>query len=883
MKGLIFRQFKHRFGASLLFLCAFILIFTITPFVMLFLENSQKQVESDISFYGRGSYDLLVRPLGIESEIEKKRGIVHENYIGFGKGGISIDQWKEIQDRSDIEIAAPVASLGYFTGIRSNIGIQMPESSTRYVGQFKTTDGINHYPISEKYVCAMLETAGTLPLEVKRLYPKFEIIYSHSLLNLCTGEAVQFPLPVTYHLLVGIDPVEEEKLTGIAFEGINEENPKSGYAAMNQSAFPHATLIPVLDNQDATVSVELHALTEELDIGPEDTKKYRNALELSDEYKRDDVNFVRFEDLWNRSPKAYNDFLSEIEQLPPTNSKKLTIDMSPMVNPFNQDKAIMLNADGEMSELIAGNGYVQELDFNYTSEYYRASQLIYEEKNGMLTIKKLGEENNVPLYREIEKVGMTLTESLEHNEPVWIIDPVGEFAPGKRQDTLASSPLGIYQQAPVTLKDKDGKEKTVQATAIPGSFVTPAASGVTNIHLAALIKGEKAIDAIRVKVAGIDSYTKAAAKKIEKVASELEAMGLHVSIVAGASPQKLDVNVEGLGTVTESWTTLGATGTLVNQWDLTNMVLSIAFFFVAATYVINRILFWQVTKERELKILNLLGWNRRHVMKFLRMEVFFLTGIAWIISLAGITVFQTLRDTSVSIYIWHSGLTLATFLFLSYFAGKIGRKNTPQRKNGKIGKGLFLKNISFYRKYIRSPFIQLMFVSGLSTYVYLSLTETVQQTSVTILGEYVNLQSSSWHILLIICAYLLAILTLAEGFTSLLTARQQEIGIFRSIGWKNRHIIRFYLQEIGLWSACSIIIGNVLCIILFSSLFGINHTMWIVCCVSAIGFFLVVILFALINLVFFLKKDLTSTLQLRRRNSFKKLGKEQINPSKLNQ
>lgn len=870
MKDLIFRQFRHHKGASLLYILAFILIFILTPFAMAFMENSQKQVESNITFYGRGSYDLLVRPLGIESQIEEKKGIVPENYLGFGNGGISISQWKEIQKRSDIEIAAPVASLGYFTGIQSNTGFPMPETSTRYVAQYETTDGINHYPISEKYVCAMLETAGTLPPAYKRLFPKFEIIYSESLLNLCTGQAIQFPLPVTYHLLVGIDPVEEEKLTGIVFDGIDEENPKTGYGALNQSAYPNSTLIPVLDSKAATVSVNLNVSMDQLDIGPEDTKNYRDELELLDEYNPNDVNYVTFEDLWNRSEDAYNDFLSEIKQLPPVHSKELTIDMGPMLNPFNQDKAIMLNEEGEMSELNAGNGYVRRMEFNYTSQYYRAGQPQYVQKNGKLAIKKLGEENGVPLYREVEKVGMTLTESLEHNKPVWIIDPVGEFDPGKRKDSLASSPLGIYQHAPVTYEDKDGKVKTMQATTLPGSFVTPATSGVTNIRSAALIKGDKPIDAIRVKVAGIDGYTKKAAEKIERIASELEEMGLHVSIVAGASPQSLDVDVEGLGIVTESWTTLGASGALVSQWDLTNMILSIAFFFVAATYVINRVQFWQVSKENELRTLSFLGWNRKYILKLLRMEILFLTAVAWAISLTGMIAFQVLQDAPSSIYVWHTGLTITTFLFLLIFVGKNRNLRKSYRKSPKIGKGLLLKNLKFYSRYIRSPFIQLIFVSGLSTYVYLSLTETVQQTSVTILGEYVNIQSSSWHILLILSAYILAIFTLGEGFASLFTARQQEIGIFRSIGWKTRHILFFYLREITLWSACSILIGNALCIILFSSLFGMNVSMWTVSFVSATGFFLVVVLFAVINLVFFLKKDLSSTLHLRRKSPLKK-------------
>ncbi|MGG0719203.1 ABC transporter permease [Robertmurraya massiliosenegalensis] len=837
---------------------------------MSFLENSQKQVESDITFYGRGSYDLLVRPLEIESEIEKKQGIVPENYIGFGEGGISISQWNKIQERTDIEIAAPVASLGYFTGINTNIGLPFPEESTRYVAQYVTTDGINQYPISEQYVCAMLETAGTLPVRYKRWYPKFENIFSMSLVELCTGEAVQFPLPVTYHLLVGIDPLEEEKLTGIVFDGIDEEKPKTGYGGMYQSAYPNATLIPVLDNKDSFVPVELTGTIDRLDIGPEDTKNYRDVLGLSDEFKKDDVNIVTFHELLNISSQVREDFLTEITHLPPIQSENLTIDFGSKLNPFYQNTALRINEDGEISDLEAGDGYVQVLDLNNTSQYYRAGQPKYIENDGRLTVPKLGEKDGVPIYREVETLGMTMMESFDTQEPIWVIDPVGEFDPGEREETLASSPLGIYQQAPVTYTEEDGTVKTVKATTQPGSFVTPATSGVTNIHSASLIKGEQPIDAIRVKVAGIGGYTKDAAKKIEEVAKEIEAMGLHVSVVAGASPQNLEVDIEGLGTVTESWTTLGASGTLVSQWDLTNLILSIAFFFVAFTYIINRFLFWQVSKENELNTLTYLGWNRKYILKLLRLEILLLTGVAWAISFVGIVIYQILQDGPSSIYLWHTGLSIMTILILSLSVGKNSHRKKPTPKKGLVLKSMVLKNIKFYSKFIRSPFLQLIVVSGLSTYVYLSLTETVQQTNVTLLGEYVNLQTSGWHFLLIICAYLLAIFTLGEALSSLLTARQHEIGVFRSIGWKSKHILIFYLREITLWSACSILIGNILCIILFSNLYDMSNSMWSASVLSACGFFLLVVLFAVINLIYFLKKDLSSTLSLRRNKALKK-------------
>ncbi|MBP3041045.1 hypothetical protein J9303_16385 [Bacillaceae bacterium Marseille-Q3522] len=154
MRQLIWKQLRFRKGAAILFILAFFLIFTITPLAISSLQTVISKVETDVSYYARGSYDLLVRPQGAEQDIEREKGIVPENYLGFGNGGISISEWENLKNREDIEIAAPVASLGYFTGVKSNVGFPLPDRSTRYQVRYQTTDGINHYQISDD--CSLL-------------------------------------------------------------------------------------------------------------------------------------------------------------------------------------------------------------------------------------------------------------------------------------------------------------------------------------------------------------------------------------------------------------------------------------------------------------------------------------------------------------------------------------------------------------------------------------------------------------------------------------------------------------------------------------------------------------------------------------------------------
>ena len=67
-----------------------------------------------------------------------------------------------------------------------------------------------------------------------------------------------------------------------------------------------------------------------------------------------------------------------------------------------------------------------------------------------------------------------------------------------------------------------------------------------------MIKGEKPIDAIRIGVAGIESYDAAAQVKIENLATYLLNQLNEVDIVA-AFIKKMEMDVEGIGLVTAPW------------------------------------------------------------------------------------------------------------------------------------------------------------------------------------------------------------------------------------------------------------------------------------------------------------------------------------------
>ena len=75
--------------------------------------TSRAETIGTVSANARSAYDVLVRPKSSVSPVEVARGTVRDNYLSGIFGGITIDEYKAIRDLPGIEVAAPVANLGY--------------------------------------------------------------------------------------------------------------------------------------------------------------------------------------------------------------------------------------------------------------------------------------------------------------------------------------------------------------------------------------------------------------------------------------------------------------------------------------------------------------------------------------------------------------------------------------------------------------------------------------------------------------------------------------------------------------------------------------------------------------------------------------------------
>ncbi|WP_310962802.1 ABC transporter permease [Nocardioides terrisoli] len=93
----------------------FAIVLAATGFTVLTASSNAARLETIgvVRKSAGATYDILVRPKGSRSELEKSGGFVQPGFLTGIYGGITLQQWHQIQKIDYVQIAAPIAMLGY--------------------------------------------------------------------------------------------------------------------------------------------------------------------------------------------------------------------------------------------------------------------------------------------------------------------------------------------------------------------------------------------------------------------------------------------------------------------------------------------------------------------------------------------------------------------------------------------------------------------------------------------------------------------------------------------------------------------------------------------------------------------------------------------------
>ncbi|WAA09371.1 ABC transporter permease [Fervidibacillus albus] len=793
----VMKRIINRKSITFITILAMTTIFTLIPIGIQLSQDARLSVETTIEKYGRGSYDILVRPKDSRTDIEKSFGIVEENYIGDSSGGISLEEWEEIKQNADIEVAAPVASVGYFTGNQTSVQLPFVEYPARFTWQFFTTDGVHRYPISDQHSLTYFEYYygnGEWP---EYFTTNWDVI----------GARMGLWLPLNYYLVVAIDVESEGKLTGIDFTGLN----KSVAAAPDSDALQSwlqdrgdPPVIPVLQREDLHIPLYISVKEEKLDI---------SLAEYKAKYKVDKERPIYSVD------RGYWEALeNDLRSQPAIETAEYDVDLSQFQSPFNGTFVVITN-DYTVEKGIGGSLS------NDTSIYYTASKINYQIEDDSIQVNKV-QDGNPPTYKEVTKHGESY---LETESPPFIVWQMGTFQVPETEKQLTSSPLGIYSSEEV--KTMDGT--TLTPTPYPGSFISAPAAGVTTLEAAEIIKGDHPIDAIRIKVAGIKQYNADAQEKIERVASDLVNKGYEVDIVAGSSFKEQQMEVEGIGTVLSPWTTLGVAQTLTTSWNRIALVHIILFSVFGLVWFASRLLYERNALLEENRLLSMIGWTNKQIRRKNYTEQIVLLTLATIFSLCILLLLNRNMHPflySIPLLFWILSILFVCVLFTN-------------KKERTKNEHKYRKWASFFHyRHLILPVMGVIFISVI--FVGLQTTAMIQgiiEAKKTTLGDFATNELFYINIFLLTTTLFLTFTSVSEAMKAIFTNRQKEFQMYYTIGWTKKMIKRHLLKEVAVWAGISVILGVMFSFSLFL-IMDLSLKWTFVILLSSIGLFLLPLL-----------------------------------------
>lgn len=121
-------------------------------------QTSALEVRGSVAENWQTAYHILVRPQDSFTDLEREQGLVRENYLSGIFGGITREQYRQILAMRGVEVAAPIANLGYiapYARIPINIEDVLTEDPVqlyRLRYSWSAERGLSRYPGATDYV-----------------------------------------------------------------------------------------------------------------------------------------------------------------------------------------------------------------------------------------------------------------------------------------------------------------------------------------------------------------------------------------------------------------------------------------------------------------------------------------------------------------------------------------------------------------------------------------------------------------------------------------------------------------------------------------------------------------------------------------------------------
>jgi hypothetical protein len=757
------------------------------------------QVEDDLQAYWRTTYDILVRPSGSQSALERQHGLVEANYLSQIEGGISWEQYQTIANLPDIEVVAPVALLTYIQESFSG-SISLPQSVTDGVFLHETiltTEGFQVGPelvIDHRYANYHYWGEGTA---IQAENP--DIAVNQPLVPM--GLAVRL-------LLAAVDPAAEAQLIGLD-RALREGHYLTGNEAVYTDTLssPMGTAVrindlPVLLNATPYASMTLRQRLAQV-VLPADVTSLANVLE-----------------------QGGTDYLESLPLETISEQERSLGDVYPQFI----DNLWQPRSPGSVVQVYRLNDTIHTL-----SRSYRQIPSPFADQELVLEFVPSPLPQPAPLPEE----------HLVFTLKAYGVFDIEQIPPPPDVNRV---PLEIYYPPVVLLRyDEQGQPvapRPLRPIPGPSSFVPSPPLMLTTMEAAQAITGgcPDCISAIRVRVAGIDELTPAAQRKIEAIAGDIARQtGLDVDIMVGSSPTRLLVLVPGLGYVEEQWIQKNVTTSYQEQVQVGHWLLLATLLGIGSLFVLD--LAWAdvVARRRIIALQKALGWRSSSVFAQVLGQILLAAMVAAVLSLPLAAALIWLLDWTLPSVAWLVGvpllvvlLSLLGGLYPAWLAARVppiiglqqghSHHTTSSRPSAfyPLPSALFLLAWrGLTRRWHRSLLGALTAALSAALLVLLLSVTMDQQGALsgTLLGEFILVRIEGYHYVLVAIGFALAALSLANSLLAGVLERRREIGVLKATGWRTETVTRLFVAEGSLLGLLGGLLGVLLGLATFAVIY----------------------------------------------------------------
>jgi ABC-type antimicrobial peptide transport system permease subunit len=841
--------------------------------------SSKLEVQGTVDENYQSAYDILVRPAKVSTPLERSWGLVQENYLAGLSGGITMERRHQVQTTPGVEVAAPVAMIGY-TLAAVHLTIPLKPYLTGGTDQLFaikpswTTDrGLSQLPDRQTYLYftrrpakyhngqygpTLIDATTGRPIAPCQRWldqakpPRSAFDLERRVDLVCeTSNPPRGPANLIFYyqmpmLIAAIDPVQEAKLVGLDDAVVQGRYLTAEDQTEIQKVEGGAkTLVPALMAKQPLTDDSLSIQVQRIEVPdptqlPQELSKPRTATWLTG-LPGTTVKTITSDD------QASYPRLLQVYQSDQTNTQVQYFRPSP--SRYRQAP----NGDlaPEPQPPVPPETYFNK----YFGEYYAPQpsrdvgfrQLTVHEATANLvnnvavnpTLQAVGvfDPTKILGFSELSKVPLT-TYYPPDAAPA---DAASRRALGGRSLLPNANLTGYLQQPPTILT-------TIKS--LPAFLGSDAYPDVSDQERTA------PISVIRVRVAGVTGADDASRERVRLAAEQIaRETGLTVDITAGTSPtpQTIDLAAGDFGRpelrLTEGWVKKGVSVLLLDSIDTKSLALFFLVLVVCMLFLSNATVAAVRTRRSELGVLACVGWSAPRIFALLEVELL-LTGL--VAGLLGTGLAAALALTfGLQLTWWHVALITPVATALAALAGiwpawKASHTTPVEAIQPAVRLPRRARNVDTVTKLAWVGVRRLpgrtalgavaLFVGVAALAVLVAVQQAFQgRVTGTALGNAVAVQVRGVD-------YLAAAITIGLGAFAVadicylnISERAAEIGTLRSTGWSEGHLRRLFGTEAFITAALGAVSGAAIGVGAAAALLPIGLTITITAAVLAAG------------------------------------------------